>query len=90
MAGTFTIHAVQPPIWQQLAACNRESPAAFYPPIGAEKKHERLARERVAKSICAGCSVRSLCLDQAVANDERYGIWGGLTADERRSLGRSA
>ena len=55
-----------------------------------ESKHERLARERRAKSICAACPVRQRCLEYAIAADERYGIWGGLTKDERRMLRRIA
>jgi WhiB family redox-sensing transcriptional regulator len=56
----------------------------------AERKHERLARERRAKAVCAACPVREQCLAHAVAYDERYGIWGGLNQDERRHLRRIA
>lgn len=42
---------------------------------------------RKAKAICAGCSVRDKCLEHALANQE-YGIWGGMTANERRLLNR--
>ena len=55
-----------------------------------ERKHERLARERRAKAVCASCPVRVECLEHAIAVDERYGIWGGLTQDERRLLRESA
>ena len=54
------------------------------------QQHERLARERRAKSICAACPVRQRCLEYAIAADERYGIWGGLTKDERRTVRRIA
>ncbi len=37
-----------------------------------------------AKSICAGCVVRAECLD--IGMSERFGIRGGLTPQERRSL----
>ena len=79
------------PMWREFGACRREGAGLdFYPPMHTERKHERLARERRAKLVCAGCPVRMECLDHAVAVDERYGVWGGLTQDERRQLGQSA
>jgi WhiB family redox-sensing transcriptional regulator len=76
--------------WRGAAACRGDQGVAFYPPVRGERKHERLAREHLAKSICATCPVRVRCLEHAIASDERYGIWGGLTFDERRELGRTA
>ena len=72
--------------WQQNGACRTGDGTDFYPPMHTERKHERLARERRAKSVCAGCPVRHECLEHAIAVDERYGIWGGLNQDERRLL----
>jgi WhiB family redox-sensing transcriptional regulator len=73
--------------WQQQAACKGHPLAAdFYPPVRTERKHERNAREHRAKSVCAACPVRRACLDHALALDERYGVWGGLTVDERRTI----
>ncbi|MDQ6659189.1 MAG: WhiB family transcriptional regulator, partial [Actinomycetota bacterium] len=40
--------------------------------------------------ICTGCEVRSECLSYALSNDERFGIWGGLSERERRRLKRRA
>jgi WhiB family redox-sensing transcriptional regulator len=76
--------------WQQLGSCRTGSGSDFYPPMHTERKHERLARERRAKAVCAACPVRDECLSYAVACDERYGIWGGLNQDERRNLRRTA
>jgi WhiB family redox-sensing transcriptional regulator len=45
-----------------------------------------LARERRAKQVCASCGVQAACLEQALDNGERYGIWGGLTDLERKHL----
>ncbi len=77
--------------WRQQAAC-RSHPAAadFYPPLRTERKHERIARERRAKSVCATCPVIGPCLEQALATDEAFGVWGGLTHDERRSVALTA
>lgn len=77
--------------WQQQAACrNPDRAADFYPPMRAERKHERRAREHRAKLVCASCPVQPQCLHHAVACDERYGVWGGLTQDERRTMQATA
>lgn len=76
--------------WRVLAACRDADQPDFYPPTWTERKRERLARERRAKTVCAACPVQSECLRHAVAVDERYGVWGGLTADERKLWRRSA
>ena len=77
-------------IWQTSGACRSGAGTDFYPPMHTERKHERLARERRAKSVCAACPVRVECLEHAVVFDERYGIWGGLNQDERRGLRATA
>lgn len=72
--------------WQRQAACVGEVAPMFYPPMRTERKVVRLAREAKAKAICMECRVRQPCLDFALANNERYGIWGGLNDIERRAL----
>ena len=52
--------------------------------------HAQSGRTREAKRICTGCPVRDECLEYALANDERFGIWGGLSERERRRLKKSA
>ncbi len=51
-----------------------------------EPKAEREAREAVAKDVCAGCTVRELCLEYALRIPPAAGIWAGLTPDEIRAL----
>ena len=68
--------------WQADALCAQTDPEAFFPEKGGST--------REAKRICDGCEVRSECLDYALANDERFGIWGGLSERERRKLRRDA
>jgi len=41
-----------------------------------------------AKQICETCPVAAECLRSALAGNQKYGIWGGMTADERQSLSR--
>ncbi len=64
--------------WQDEAACTTLPIEIFFPP--AEQEAE------VAKTICSGCTVREPCLEAALVAGERFGIWGGLTTDERRVL----
>ena len=50
---------------------------------------ERGASTREAKEVCRGCVVREDCLEYALANGEKFGIWGGLSERERRRLRRA-
>ena len=68
--------------WQSDALCAQTDPEAFFPEKGGST--------REAKRICESCEVRSECLEYALENDERFGIWGGLSERERRKLRREA
>ncbi|MBU6144686.1 MAG: WhiB family transcriptional regulator [Acidobacteria bacterium] len=71
-----------PLAWQRDAICSQTDPEAFFPEKGGST--------RDAKRICAGCDVQQQCLEYALKNDERFGIWGGLSERERRKLKRRA
>ena len=75
--------------WRIRAACRGPETALFVPPANAERRDERDARERRAKSICRECPVRTQCLDHALHVGEMHGIWGGLNESERRGLQES-
>ena len=64
--------------WRLDALCAETDPEAFFPEKGGST--------REAKRVCSGCTVRAECLGSALANDERFGIWGGLSERERRRL----
>ena len=49
---------------------------------------ERGASTREAKGVCRGCVVREECLEYALVNGEKFGIWGGLSERERRRIRR--
>lgn len=68
--------------WQERALCSQTDPEAFFPEKGGST--------REAKKICTGCEVKVECLEYALANDERFGIWGGLSERERRRIKREA
>lgn len=68
--------------WQADALCAQTDPEAFFPEKGGST--------RDAKKVCGACNVRSQCLEYALSNDERFGIWGGLSERERRRLRKRA
>lgn len=68
--------------WQERALCAQTDPEAFFPEKGGST--------REAKRVCLSCAVRVECLDYALANDERFGIWGGLSERERRRVKKRA
>jgi len=70
------------PAWHDQALCAETDPEAFFPEKGGST--------RDAKKVCVRCEVRVECLEYALAKDERFGIWGGLSERERRRLKRRA
>jgi WhiB family redox-sensing transcriptional regulator len=75
--------------WRPEAACRGLDPELFFSSDDIANRQERLEREAEAKAVCTRCTVRTDCLSYALDAGERYGVWGGLTAQERRALGRS-
>jgi WhiB family transcriptional regulator, redox-sensing transcriptional regulator len=74
--------------WQLDGACRGEDPGLFFHPDG-ERGPAREARESAAKAICGGCPVLAICARHALEVREPYGVWGGLSEDERESVYRS-
>ncbi len=68
--------------WADQAKCLQAEPDTFFPEKGGST--------REAKRICTMCDVRPECLEYALANEERFGIWGGMSERERRKLKRLA
>jgi WhiB family redox-sensing transcriptional regulator len=64
------------PAWHSKALCAQTDPEAFFPIIGGTA--------RPAKQVCAACPVRQECLEWALEVGDAHGIYGGLTAKERR------
>lgn len=71
--------------WRRQAACIATGPATFYPERDGNDVVADIVR---AKVICASCPVQADCLQHALDQLEQYGIWGGMTWEERRSLRR--
>lgn len=72
--------------WQHEARCRNHDAALFFGPNRFEPKRERLAREAKAKDVCATCPALVTCREYALANEELYGVWGGLSETDRRSV----
>ena len=67
--------------WQSRANCLGVDPELFFP--------ERGTSTREAKEVCRGCVAREDCLEYALDNGEKFGIWGGMSERERRRLRRA-
>lgn len=71
--------------WQLHGACRGKDSALFFHPEG-ERGAARAARETSAKAVCAACPVVKACAEHALRVREPYGVWGGMTEDEREAL----
>lgn len=64
--------------WRDEALCAQTDPEIFFPEKGSDDGR--------GKRICARCDAKTMCLAFALENDERYGIWGGLSARDRTRI----
>ena len=67
-------------VWWHAAACKDIDPDLFHPSEGQSTA--------AARAVCATCPVRPECLDWALRNGERFGVWGGTSERERRRMRR--
>jgi WhiB family redox-sensing transcriptional regulator len=70
--------AVDDLAWQDYSNCRGADADLFFP--------ERGASTRKAKAICNACQVKAECLEFAIVQSEKFGIWGGLSERERRRI----
>ena len=71
--------------WQLKGSCQGLNSSIFFHPDG-ERGSARSRRADRAKAICQRCPVLEQCRHHALAAREPYGVWGGLTEEERREL----
>lgn len=69
---------LMPPEWTKRALCAEVDPEIFFPQAGDKTAY--------VKKICKACSVRVECLKYSLQNNERFGVWGGLTERDRRKV----
>jgi WhiB family redox-sensing transcriptional regulator len=72
--------------WQAAGACLSADPEIFFPVSGTGASARQIDQ---ARRICAGCQVRSECLDWAMSSGEMHGIWGGTTPQDRTRTRRA-
>ena len=66
--------------WQEDAQCSKPDAPYMFPSAQDDEG------VRQAKETCRWCPVREQCLSGAMERGEQYGVWGGLTPEERRQL----
>lgn len=71
--------------WQLHGRCRGLDTELFFHPEG-ERGPRRSNREAAAKAICAGCPVLLDCRRHALAAQEPYGVWGGLSEQDREAI----
>lgn len=67
--------------WQRQGRCRGSDPDPWFPQRGDNKQHVE-----IAKAICNTCPVQQRCGEYGIANNEEFGVWGGLTGRERRKI----
>jgi WhiB family redox-sensing transcriptional regulator len=78
MTHNHLLKIVAPAPWMAAAACSGLSTDLFHPSVGDK------ATSAQAKKVCRGCPVILDCRRYAIVNNERLGVWGGMTIKERR------
>lgn len=72
-----------PPSWTAEARCAEVDTELFFPEKGDSYSAD------MARRICSMCEVKTQCLEYALDNNERYGIWGGTNERDRRPMLRA-
>ena len=71
--------------WRHEAACRDKDPDIFFPDGSASSAPIEVA---MAKAVCRNCPVMRRCRDWAIETEQADGIWGAMTARERRKAGK--
>ena len=69
--------------WRAKAACRDKDPELFFPVGNTGAAYQQIEE---AKAVCRTCKVIDACLKCALDTNQDYGVWGGLSEDERRAL----
>jgi WhiB family redox-sensing transcriptional regulator len=78
---------IETPAWMDRALCAQVGGDGWFPDRGLTGDPADNAMSVFeAKQVCGRCPVRARCLEYALQNDERFGVWGGLSENERRRV----
>lgn len=72
--------------WLEDAECTRHDPELFYAGDNGVTGAALVVAENASKAVCGRCGVQEDCLVYALATKQTFGVWGGLTTDERVGL----
>lgn len=71
--------------WRDVAACRDKDPETWFP-IG--NSGPALIQAEQAKAICRRCPSVDACLIWALDSGQEFGVWGGMSEQERQALKR--
>jgi WhiB family redox-sensing transcriptional regulator len=71
--------------WQLSGSCRDADPMLFFHPE-SERGPARRKRDDAAKAVCGGCPVLEDCRRHALSAREPYGVWGGLSEEDRETI----
>jgi WhiB family redox-sensing transcriptional regulator len=71
--------------WQSAGACRTADPSLFFHPE-SERGPARAKRDAAARAVCSGCPVLQACRTHGLTTREPYGMWGGLSEDDREAV----
>lgn len=77
-SGNHYAASLPPPEVLDAARCAQADPEQWFPEKGQPGTD--------AKRICGMCPAQTACLEWALETRQRHGIWGGLSANERREI----
>lgn len=69
--------------WQDQANCRGLPVDMFYYTEEDLTRRERKRKERIALRVCANCTVREECLQDAIDRNDEHSIQGGTTPRDR-------
>lgn len=75
--------------WRDAALCAQVDSELYFPKKGGSTKEAKRVCNGDARRGLEPCPVRAECLQDALTNGDRFGIWGGLSERERRKLQRA-
>lgn len=80
MSAIDLLHTADTQAWMRDSLCAQAGPGFADEFLFPEEGHY-LPR---AIAICRACPVRRECLQWAIDTNQKFGVWGGLTPNQRR------